>query len=509
MMRKWKKSVKRWFMPRSLRYQLLTRSLFILAALFILIGLMQSWLMRDFLYRNQANSLESQLMSMPKQLFGDPHPERHSFKSRPGPKDDGAPGEPEKPTLFLSDTSLAIIGFDGSFTDISGGQSGTPSPRLTEPEYTEIKNELLKHVHVNYKLVQDPTGMEQLVVYSLVGPPNNPEGLSQMGAATSPLKQVMMQQLVIFACLSVLALGGGMALYMPVLRRTLIPLSRIVRAVEQTDSGNLTERLPDHQGQEEIDRLSVSFNGMLERLDTSFEAERMANERMRRFIADASHELRTPLTSIHGFLEVLLRGAATNSEQLYGALNSMHSESRRINKLVEDLLLLSKLDQAPQLRLTEGGLDHLIREMEPQLQVLAGNRSVRFHLAENVRGKFDLDKIKQVLLNLFHNAVQHTDPERGVITVSLEIAKGKAELTVRDNGPGIGKEHLPKVFERFYRSDSSRTRKYGGAGLGLSISKSIIEAHDGSIDVESTPGEGTAFRCTLPILSYGRSETSS
>jgi two-component system OmpR family sensor kinase len=282
-----------------------------------------------------------------------------------------------------------------------------------------------------------------------------------------------------------------------------------VKAVEKTDSGNLTERLPDHQGQEEIDRLSVSFNGMLERLETSFEAERMSNERMRRFIADASHELRTPLTSIHGFLEVLLRGAATNSEQLHRALNSMHSESSRINKLVEDLLLLSKLDQAPQLHRTESGLDDLIREMGPQLQVLAGNRSVRFNLAEDVRGQFDLDKIKQVLLNLYHNAVQHTDPERGIITVSLDIVKGKAELTVQDNGPGISKEHLPKVFERFYRSDSSRTRKYGGAGLGLSITKSIIEAHGGSIDVESEGGEGTAFKCTFPILSERQSETSS
>jgi len=239
---------------------------------------------------------------------------------------------------------------------------------------------------------------------------------------------------------------------------------------------------------------------MLERLEISFHNEREAKEQMRRFAADASHELRTPLTSIHGFLEVLLRGAADNKDQLNNALSSMHGESKRINKLVEDLLLLARMDGAPQLRVKNIMLGEIVAEMQPQLNVLAGNRKVTFDITYGIRGMYDPDKIKQVVLNLFHNAVQHTDSEQGKIHVSLHASNTQAELTVRDNGIGISAEHLPHIFDRFYRSDSSRTRKYGGSGLGLSITKSIVDAHGGEIKVKSKLGEGTAFMVTLPCL---------
>lgn len=219
---------------------------------------------------------------------------------------------------------------------------------------------------------------------------------------------------------------------------------------------------------------------------------------MRRFAADASHELRTPLTSIHGFLEVLLRGAADNKEQLYNSLRSMHGESKRINKLVEDLLLLARMDGAPQLQMTNLILSEVIREMKPHLLLLADQRKVTFDISYGIRGKYDPYKLKQVILNLFHNAVQHTDTAAGSIHLSLQAEGNQALLSVRDNGYGIPGEHLPHIFDRFYRSDSSRTRKYGGSGLGLSITKSIVEAHHGKISVNSTVGEGTTFTVSLP-----------
>jgi len=219
---------------------------------------------------------------------------------------------------------------------------------------------------------------------------------------------------------------------------------------------------------------------------------------MRRFVADASHELRTPLTSIHGFLEVLLRGAASNPDQLARALNSMFLESNRINKLVEDLLVLAKLDQDPQLQLAETKLDALLLEMEPQLQLIAGNRTVELLLTPNVSGQFHADKLKQVVLNLFFNAVQHTDSETGVISITLASYNTQAEIRVADNGTGIESVHLPHLFERFYRNESSRTRKKGGAGLGLAITKSIVDVHGGTITVDSQPGAGTTFRILLP-----------
>lgn len=238
---------------------------------------------------------------------------------------------------------------------------------------------------------------------------------------------------------------------------------------------------------------------MLERLEISFEYERETKEQMRRFIADASHELRTPLTSINGFVEVLLRGAANCPEQLFKALNSMQGESKRIIKLVEDLLFLTKMDQTPKLQVSRVNLFELVREMVPQLHVIAGNRKVDFDLKEGIIGDFEADKLKQIILNLFNNAVQHTDPEKGWIRLNLVASNQNAELSIQDNGPGIKPEHLPHLFDRFYRADPSRTRQHGGAGLGLAITKSIVDAHGGSIDVESQVGEGSVFLVTLPL----------
>jgi two-component system OmpR family sensor kinase len=178
----------------------------------------------------------------------------------------------------------------------------------------------------------------------------------------------------------------------------------------------------------------------------------------------------------------------------------MLGESTRIKKLVEDLLMLAKLDRAPQLNLKEIRLDTLILEMEPQLRMLAGTRKIGFDLSANVNGIYDPDKIKQIILNLFQNAVQHTDPENGAITVSLTKDRKHIALKLKDNGPGIPEEHLPHVFERFYRSDSSRTRKYGGAGLGLAITQSLVEAHGGTINVQSKTGEGCTFEVLLPAV---------
>jgi two-component system OmpR family sensor kinase len=374
------------------------------------------------------------------------------------------------------------------------------APRLSNEKYNELLNHTTEKATGNYRLITASDGSQHLAVFMDLGRPGGNKFLLQMSVETGPLKDVILQQLLIFAALAVVALLAGLFLYLPALRKTLVPLSNMGEAAQSIDAGNLAIRFPVDQGQLEIDKLSHSFNGMLERLEISFHNEREAKEQMRRFAADASHELRTPLTSIHGFLEVLLRGAADNKEQLYNALNSMHGESKRINKLVEDLLLLARMDGAPQLRVRQLLLGEVIGEMKPQLLVLAGNRKVTFDISYGIRGMYDPDKIKQVILNLFHNAVQHTDPEEGTILIALHAWNTEAKLTVRDNGTGIKADHIPYVFDRFYRSDSSRTRKYGGSGLGLSITKSIVEAHGGDISVESKPGESTAFNVTLPCL---------
>ncbi|WP_027363527.1 sensor histidine kinase [Desulfotruncus alcoholivorax] len=508
---------KSFFAPNSLRIQLLSRSLLILAVLLVLIGLLQYVFMQEVIYRNKAASLQSQIMSIPRFAWQYPGTSPYNDTGRP-------------PRIFIPEASLAFIDVEGNYSVLSTGPGGIKPPRLDTQEYLaelkKIPRDELQRIHdaggngpgsmehpgpdtpehldvwkkkpgPNYKII-DAGGAEQLLVLQPVIDRGQLLGLVQASTLTSPLKELLIRQLLTFLFLSLIAMLIGLLGFSPVLKRTLVPLFNMVDTAEQIDAGNLAKRFPTRQGQTEIDRLAESFNGMLERLEASFEAERETKEQMRRFIADASHELRTPLTSIHGFLEVLLRGAANQPDQLHKALKSMHGESERLNKLVHDLLLLAKLDRTPRLELTEGWLDAVIRDMEPQLRILAGGRRLDLQIEPNMKCKYDPDKMKQVVLNLFHNAVQHTDPEKGRIRISLSKKRSGVELSVHDNGPGISDSHLPHVFDRFYRIDTSRTRKYGGAGLGLSITKSIIDAHGGTVGVESKEGEGCTFHVWLP-----------
>ncbi len=483
--------------PNSLRVQLLSRSLLIMAVLLALIGILQYVFMKEVIYRNKAESMQSQLISMYPTIW-----------ERIGTIKDN--GDTRLPRFFIPEAELAFIDAQGNYTVLSGGPDGIDLPRLETQEYldflsrkllletrVEPKQETRLVIRSNYKVVQSG-GEEQLLVLQPVFEHGQNLGIVQISTKTGPLTDLLVRQLFNFLFLSLIALIFGLIAFLPVLRRTLDPLSNMVDTAGQIDAGNLARRFPTNQGQVEIDRLAESFNGMLERLEASFEAEKETQEQMRRFISDASHELRTPLTSIRGFLEVLLRGAADQPEQLHKALNSMHGESVRLTKLVHDLLLLSKLDRTPHIELKEGRLDTVLREMEPQLHILAGGRKLDLNIEPDIICSFDTDKMKQVVLNLFHNAVQHTDPEKGQIRVSLVKRDGGVQLTVQDNGSGITESHLPYVFDRFYRIDSSRTRKYGGAGLGLAITRSIVNAHGGTISVESKEGEGCTFTIWLP-----------
>ncbi|MEK8130635.1 HAMP domain-containing sensor histidine kinase [Paenibacillus filicis] len=527
----------RLFPAGSLRMQLLSRSLLILAALLALIGTLQYVLMSDALYRNKAESMHSQLQTLPPDIWaerglpgGNPRPSddggNNPPRTSPGSSGDvwrpGPGGQEPRPTgleqraaaggtpgnadrkrraaFFLPEGTLSSIDSEGNVTDLRdwSGQEAAAAPHLARDEYLRLMNGGGRDW--TYQVMKASDGSEQLVVISRTDSKNRKTAMLQLSASTAPVQDVLLRQLLIFLTVSCIALIAGVLAFLPVLRRTLVPLSKAVDTVRQIDAGNLAIRMPPRQGQAEIDRLAASFNSMLERLERSFETEREARERMRRFVADASHELRTPLTSIHGFLEVLLRGAADHPDKLYNALNSMHGESKRINKLVQDLLLLAKLDRTPLIQLEDGQLSAVLQDMEPQLRLLAGGRTLRLNIQSAGRCRFEPDKIKQVILNLVHNAVQHTDASAGSIAIALEESADQVLLSVRDNGPGIEADKLPHIFERFYRADSSRTRQNGGAGLGLSISQTIAEAHGGTIEAESLPGQGSCFQIVLPLL---------
>ncbi|MCY9063948.1 ATP-binding protein [Bacillus inaquosorum] len=475
---------------KTLRFQLLFRSLCILVLLLVFVGAMQYVFGKRLLYENRAVSIQSYINSTEPTIWK--NIERYKSNPDGSHKSDGA----VRPAFIYPGVTIVFIDKKTKASTVlsTDPYAGAP-PTFKKNVYDEaLKDTMALH----YRMTKNESGEEVLVVFQAITIDGKEAGVIQMSALTAPLKDVLLRQISIYSTLSLVALLLGLFTFLPVVRHTLKPLSQMVHMMGHINAGNLNKRLPVYRKQMEIDTLAISFNRMLERIETSFKAEKEAKERIRQFVSDASHELRTPLTSIHGFIEVLLRGAALQPEQRERALNSMYEESKRATRLIEDLLFLAKIDRVPSFEMKRGDLDSLIREMEPQLSLLAKERKLQLLLEDHAEAVFDGDKMKQVILNLVYNAVQYTDEKTGAITISLQKNDDGVMLMIADNGTGIAPEHLPHLFDRFYRADPSRSRKYGGSGLGLAITKSIIDSHNGTIDVKSEIGRGTVFLIRLP-----------
>jgi two-component system, OmpR family, sensor kinase len=292
-----------------------------------------------------------------------------------------------------------------------------------------------------------------------------------------------------------------------VVNRSLRPLVEVERTAAAIAAGQLDRRVPERDPRTEVGRLSLALNGMLAQIqravassDSSAEAARSSEDRMRRFITDASHELRTPLTTIRGFAELYRQGAARDVEML---MSRIESESRRMGLLVEDLLLLARLDQQRPLERHHVDLLSIASDAVHDAQSIAPpERKITMEVFDGpgtpeVLG--DEARLRQVLGNLVANAMQHT-PESAGITVRVGTDKDNAVLEVCDEGPGMSKEDAHRVFERFYRADSSRARASGGTGLGLSIVDSLVRAHGGTVTVATAPGQGCRFKVNLPRI---------
>ncbi|AWM19118.1 HAMP domain-containing protein [Bacillus inaquosorum] len=475
---------------KTLRFQLLFRSLCILVLLLVFVGAMQYVFGKRLLYENRAVSIQSYINSTEPTIWK--NIERYKSNPDGSHKSDGA----VRPAFIYPGVTIVFIDKKTKASTVlsTDPYAGAP-PTFKKSIYDEaLKDTMALH----YRITKNEAGEEALVVFQAINIDGKEAGVIQMSALTAPLKDVLLRQISIYSTLSLVALLLGLFTFLPVVRHTLKPLSQMVHMMGHINAGNLNKRLPVYRKQMEIDTLAISFNHMLERIETSFKAEKEAKERIRQFVSDASHELRTPLTSIHGFIEVLLRGAALQPEQRERALNSMYEESKRATRLIEDLLFLAKIDRVPSFEMKRGDLDSLIREMEPQLSLLAKERKLQLLLEAHAEAVFDGDKMKQVILNLVYNAMQYTDEKTGAITISLQKNDDGVMLMIADNGTGIAPEHLPHLFNRFYRADPSRSRKYGGSGLGLAITKSIIDSHNGTIDVKSEIGRGTVFLIRLP-----------
>ena len=306
----------------------------------------------------------------------------------------------------------------------------------------------------------------------------------------------------------------GVAGYWTV-QRSLRPLVEIEKTAAAIASGHLESRVPEADPATEVGQLAIALNGMLAQIqnavassDASAEQARTSEERMRRFITDASHELRTPLTTIRGFAELYRQGAAGDVEML---MSRIESESRRMGVLVEDLLLLAQLDAQRPLERRRVDLLTLASDAVHDAQSIAPGRPITLEVLDGpgtpeVIG--DEARLRQVLGNLVANALRYT-PDAAPVTVRVGTAGGEAVIEVEDKGPGMEEADAQRVFERFYRADTSRTRASGGTGLGLSIVDSLVRAHGGRVSLTTAPGRGCCFRVSMPRFVEAPAELSS
>lgn len=295
-----------------------------------------------------------------------------------------------------------------------------------------------------------------------------------------------------------LIIGGLVLLFIAFASRQVIkvsmkPLEKIQATAGQIAAGDLSARLENFEPDTEVGRLSTSLNQMLSRIEESFAARTESESKLRRFVADASHELRTPLTSIRGFAELHRQGAVPEGEKTRELVARIEKESIRMSALVEDLLMLARMDQSREIVMADVDLSTLIKEAVSSSQAAGPEHPITSDIAHDVHTQGDSDKIYQVVTNLLANARAHT-PAGTHIHVATYSAEDGTYVTVADKGPGLTAQDQQHIFERFYRVDTSRQRSSGdGSGLGLSIVDEVMKAHGGSVSVSSEPGNGATF----------------
>jgi two-component system OmpR family sensor kinase len=422
-----------------------------------------------------------------------------------------------------SDFVVSVLNGKGTVVEATNQliDPGEALPKLPHPTGAETKAAGTHTLTVN--AVRDDDQWRVLAVpYQLSDGSSGSLLIAQsLGPVESTVRHVELLALVIGSICVVVVAGVG---YL-VVRASLRPLRAVERTAADIAAGDLSHRVPDADPRTEVGQLSRALNTMLGEIETAFAARaaseqaarasedrmrdseaaaRESEHRMRRFVADASHELRTPLTSIRGFAELYRQGAARDDAEITRMMRRIEDEAKRMGLLVEDLLLLARLDQERPLAQAPVDLLALVTDAVHDARAVAPDRPISLTVGRTdappvVTG--DEGRLRQVLGNLVTNALKHT-PDATPVSVRLGTATGDGPplvvLEVADEGPGMSAEVAEHVFERFYRADQAR-RSDGSTGLGLAIVAALVAGHAGRISVTTGPGHGTTFRVELPI----------
>jgi two-component system OmpR family sensor kinase len=323
-------------------------------------------------------------------------------------------------------------------------------------------------------------------------------GLTIVAVPLSDVDQTLHRLLIVEALvIAGVLLALGLTAFF-VVKLGLRPLSRMEVTAGEIAAGELSRRVSPATAETEVGRLGLALNAMLERLEQAFAARQASEDRLRQFLADASHELRTPLASIRGYAELFRMGATRDEAGTEMAMQRIEDESRRMGVLVEDLLTLARLDEAPELRRRPVDIAQMTRHAVEDARATAPEREIGVEAPAAAVVSGDPNQLHQVLANLMRNALVHT-PATSPIEVTVEDDGANVTMSVRDHGPGLPEEARKHLFDRFWRAEGGRERGKAGAGLGLAIAQGIVDAHHGRISADNAPDGGAVFTVSLPL----------
>ena len=461
---------------RSLSFRLVAWYAGVLTTVFVLLGLLTFVFLRHYL---EANLLDTQARRA-RQIAGTlvAQARRES--------EDTLRGQVEK--LYspgINDRFIRISRADGHVVYASG----TPRNELFDP--ARVPPTAGNFLQGTARKVRVPGGGLLIAAVPATGSDGTLYRV-EVGTSAAPAENTLAQVLVMLAVGLPVAVAVAVAGGFILVRRSLEPVERMAAKAEEITQHSLSERLPVVESGDELERLSISLNHMISRLEDALRGSKQ-------FVADASHELRTPLTVMRGELESLAQDGRL-ARETREALGSVLEEVERLAEIVESLFALSRFDAGEAGAWQRFDLAELAATTAEQMSLLATDKQIRVECESTpgvtVRG--DRARLKQVIVNLLDNAIKYT-PDGGRVTLRVRREGAQAVLEVTDTGIGIPPEALPHVFKRFFRVDGSRSREQGGAGLGLSIVKSICAAHGAEVEVLSTPGEGSTFRVRQPL----------
>jgi two-component system OmpR family sensor kinase len=373
----------------------------------------------------------------------------------------------------------------GSLDFNYNSESHPPAPKLPT------------HIALNRLITVSSVGSTDLSyrVYAIRDPEDS--GITVVAVPLSEVKQtlsrlLLVEGLVIVGVLLALAVSASF-----VVRLGLRPLDRMEVTAGEIAAGELSRRVSPATEKTEVGRLGLALNAMLDRLEEAFAKRTASEERLRRFLADASHELRTPLASIRGYAELFRMGATADRDSTEMAMRRIEEESKRMGVLVEDLLTLARLDEAPQLKREPVDLAVLADDAVEDARAIAPDRTIAMHGSGPALVTGDQHQLRQVLANLTRNALVHT-PAGTPIEVSLVQDDQTVTVAVRDHGPGLPETGDGSLFDRFWRAEAGRERGKAGAGLGLAIAHTVVSAHHGQISAANAADGGAVFSVRLP-----------